>query len=599
MDTSLIPYLEGDLEHYTSEEIKEIERTGLKPGDYIYSDYYSPRKFIGFRRTEYGLKVVSEYVRDGKEDLIEPENFWRHNYYRLPYSPEEIHQKVIEAIQDHTKFSPSGTEETSDTTALMTFSPQALEAMKQEMEEKRQLVKVLEMQIDKYSSQLSSYVRQMEKFIGKVQKVLGIFELYLGVNEEIIQIHEGPKASDTAPIHVRQLILYADEEYGSEERGGLDWQTVEEFDNWLVDSGEWKTIAPEEKCIVGIKPRRRDKEYSKDPVYNAFMNAGNKMLYLIIRNGECLCRIYTDKGASKTLFPTEEEMSEVYQRMNDPEEYGFRKEDAQDEYLALARNALLIQGLFDRTEIFLPSAFRINVQDPNDPNLIFVRDAEMQLPTGRLPFKEWQKKINEGIDVGSRVLIIGNLIGYRVEYRSRFKRYYSDKSWNIPDAPSNGVYVVEERFTRTSMYNKNSTEYFVILYQPGGHVLYNWGYDWEDRKNRVSFLIKPEDKYVLHYDFIDPDDIDFYLTSRIDRPNYLDMMPILKEIKKQLQKEKEYEKDLVRLIANRIDVPENKVWNAVHWWKTKNKWKRFIRDDDAKALRMIEKKLLKEKEHAT
>jgi len=38
---------------------------------------------------------------------------------------------------------------------------------------------------------------------------------------------------------------------------------------------------------------------------------------------------------------------------------------------------------------------------------------------------------------------------------------------------------------------------------------------------------------------------------------------------------------------------EKSVWEAVEWWKYKNKWKRPIEQNDAKALRMIEKRLKK------
>ncbi len=37
---------------------------------------------------------------------------------------------------------------------------------------------------------------------------------------------------------------------------------------------------------------------------------------------------------------------------------------------------------------------------------------------------------------------------------------------------------------------------------------------------------------------------------------------------------------------------ESKVWEAIAWWKFKNKYKRPIDKDDAKALRMIQSKLI-------
>jgi len=60
--------------------------------------------------------------------------------------------------------------------------------------------------------------------------------------------------------------------------------------------------------------------------------------------------------------------------------------------------------------------------------------------------------------------------------------------------------------------------------------------------------------------------------------------------------ELKWEKEFVRmtveeLFRENIIVNEEKVWEAVNWWKNKVIWKRPITKDDAKALRMIKSKL--------
>ena len=76
------------------------------------------------------------------------------------------------------------------------------------------------------------------------------------------------------------------------------------------------------------------------------------------------------------------------------------------------------------------------------------------------------------------------------------------------------------------------------------------------------------------------------------------MMPILYEIKKQrlkeLQEESKFVKGLIddlKRTNNKLENVEQKVWDMVEWWKTKNKWKRAISENDEKAWRMIKKKL--------
>lgn len=78
------------------------------------------------------------------------------------------------------------------------------------------------------------------------------------------------------------------------------------------------------------------------------------------------------------------------------------------------------------------------------------------------------------------------------------------------------------------------------------------------------------------------------------------MMPILKSIRVHLVEEMNNEKEFIRFIADRNESKlskltrkqvEDKVAEAVSWWKYKNKWKRAITKDDTLALRMIEQKI--------
>lgn len=82
--------------------------------------------------------------------------------------------------------------------------------------------------------------------------------------------------------------------------------------------------------------------------------------------------------------------------------------------------------------------------------------------------------------------------------------------------------------------------------------------------------------------------------NRRDRAHFLRYGLLVWELRDQLLAEKAKEVDFVKLVAGRLDVDESKVWEAVDWWKFKNQWKRAIASDDAKALRMIEKRLSNE-----
>jgi len=89
------------------------------------------------------------------------------------------------------------------------------------------------------------------------------------------------------------------------------------------------------------------------------------------------------------------------------------------------------------------------------------------------------------------------------------------------------------------------------------------------------------------------DDVEYYINNRYERKDYLEILPILYTIKKERLEEIKQEKDFVKAMADRNNVPEEKVWEAVNWWKNKVIWKRPIREDDAKAWRMIKGRIKK------
>ncbi len=85
-----------------------------------------------------------------------------------------------------------------------------------------------------------------------------------------------------------------DEEVATTENDGLDFQDVDIFDGWLMENGNYKTLLPEPKGVIVFRPRRNRKDYG-DAYENLAKNPYNMMTYLLIRNGDCLYRIYSEK----------------------------------------------------------------------------------------------------------------------------------------------------------------------------------------------------------------------------------------------------------------------------------------------------------------
>lgn len=164
---------------------------------------------------------------------------------------------------------------------------------------------------------------------------------------------------------------------------------------------------------------------------------------------------------------------------------------------------------------------------------------------------------------------------------------------------------VEMRIIENGKYKftEEKTKIPVIRYNPGDEVAHGWygSEGYSERVNRISFKVDLQYDNILNYDNIDLKDVDFYLTNRLERRHYLDMMPILEGIKKMRLEEIEQEKGFVELLKGELlkagytdEKNEKIILDAIEWWKTSNMWKRPIAKDDELAMRMIKDKVFKD-----
>lgn len=531
----------------------------------------------------------------------------------------------------------------NETALISKNSKESLILLQNDLEIKRKNVEIIkafvsyEMEVkrrelEKVKDRLNGVLDIFNKQITRIMRVISSIELYLGIDEEIFQIQDGNKAPIETPITFRQRVLYMDEEVANTQDGGIDFENIELFDQWICHNENYKIIMPEEKGIVVLNPRRYDKQYAENDRYAGEKNKLNKTTYIFIRNGECLYRIYTEKiDIRPRLFPKKKELMELITNLENITYNSDKKraeEKLEDSTYQYKKRALLMQGLIDRTDILHPIPEKISIFKMDDtPNAFnFVYDDEEALPSGRLSFKEWAKVINSKIYNGSRIIISGeysNYCGYsdrKYFTQERLFKYYSNE-FNVPNLPSLGIYEVdlykpkEEiwiekskvkddelkdlkilRSTDTDYICEVVRQHLTILYNPKDVRYRGWSAtEMTERKNNIRFKIYTSDDFVLNYDQISLDDINFYLNNRSDRPNYLKMMPLLREMKKIRLKEIEKEKAFATMIVSELKnkVSFENVIDCIEWWKFKNKIKRPIDRDDSKAYRMIIKKLSK------
>ncbi len=553
-------------------------------------------------------------------------------YVKLDCSIEEAYQEgreLVESGQVPQMFVSDDEPENPSAVLAVNSKGRLLEqekALVKTEEKARRMAAKMTLYIERKKAEMQRMVweleRQMEQMrtqMTRIRRIITSIELYLGINEELVQIREGVPAPEDYPIYFRQMMLYMDEELAILGNGGADINDVEKFDEWLLKPGNLESCLPEQKGMVVFRYRRSDKDYG-DKWENMQMRYWNSRTFVLIRNGENVYRIFTENiNISPRLFPKRAEFQELLstvKAMNDESRHFFKsdREKIESQHHRYMAQALFMQGLIDRTQVFSPMSERLDLfnLDAHPGKIVLLYDEEDGLPDGRMRFLEWKDSINEQISEGSRIIISSPNHWTSRGYTSKkdFSDHYFvyNSEWSLPNLPSSGIYTVEavkkEKCGRydNGYFVDDNGEIMTFLYNPGDEVNFgkNWEWDPHPRKNRVRFMFNRKQPWVLNYDLISLADIEFYLHCRVDRPNYLTMLPLLIEAKENRLRELAWEMEFVRLICDRavqqgseinLQEMEAMVWRSIEWWKNKVKWKRPILKDDTKALRMIERRI--------
>jgi hypothetical protein len=429
----------------------------------------------------------------------------------------------------------------------------------------------------------------------KKSKMLRLLLTYLGVNEDVVQIADGEPAKEDEPLVVFQQKLFCDEELGIWEDGGLDIQHIEDFDKWEVKNID--TFLYRQRSVVAWQVRRREKHYCEDKLDNFFLNLGNRTTYLLIRNGQQIYRIWSDITIPGSLFPTKLEYEKIMADGFGNEEY--KKKKLQAKHESYMFGLVAIQGLIERTDILGPGLRgKVNlIKNQLGTMVELVRDAEPEhfLGDGNLRWREFLEKNQATIEVGSRVSLVGDFRGSK-DYPNDW-RTEPFRPGRLPSPTE--VCIVTEAIPHGHFGDKGDWKTY---YSPRDEV---WG--WQDdgrywrkwasriRKRRVSFKFYTSE--ALNIDTITAEDCEYYERSRLDRADYLDLLRVIHFVKHIKMEERKLEEEFVKLVAGRLGAGDDKfplIRENIQHWKMKNKWKRGLMVDDAKALRMIERRCRKE-----
>lgn len=584
--------------------------------DFLYEPHYPQAK-----DAKPETLVVLEYEFGRTRATINefmPDSRFKRKYLRIEGPIEEAEKQAWAAMQEPQKLAPADSKKTeSETTALAVNSQEAhLRLYQQQFQLAFDRAERVRRIMERKREQLAFIASTWQGRLSYLNQVLSMVEAYMGVYEEITLIRDGQSASAETPIHFIQAISYMDEEVGDVELRmageiGVQFDSIEVFDRWLVRDGHWKNIVPYEKCVAAMKVTRQHRDYGGDVFLARMARLEHNKIYFIIRNGEKIFRIHTGLSYGDKLFPEQEEMLELMQEL-DEAQWERKRLEIKKRQIEWQKRVAFLQGLIDRTSVFQPHTPGLNLfaeDDYDAGRLILIRNAEnVRLPDGRLPYKEWHKKLNGTIKRGSRVIITNLEAKWHPDTgtgKSFWISRFGGNFWRShPPLPKPGIYSVEDVEERKD-YSGKPTRYFKILYNPGDTIYDGW---WErgQRKNRVGFWLREDDWFMLHYDVMSLDDVSFYIGRRIERRNYREILPLLYEVyrtrKEELAEEADFVKGFLLVEGNRLETGkggnvefnEDDLWEAVDWWKTKNLWQRAIQDDERKAWRMIRNRIVRQ-----
>lgn len=270
----------------------------------------------------------------------------------------------------------------------------------------------------------------MQKKLHVVEDKIFTLEVYAGLQEKVKQIADGAPAPADTKITVRQSLLFMDEETLFDfDQGGMDFERLEDFDEWVVKPESMARILPEQRGIVAFRVRRHEKDYGiPTTLWQAWANAEKNMLnfetYLLIRNGERAYRIASSVDFQPRLIPLKDEFGNAFTEVEtsrhnfkagkrDPDivhritpdhfDYDEHAEKLRDHLKQYNRVVVLLQGLLDRSECFHPHPPVNLAEQENMINwLNLVRDEEGALGAGSLSqtWEEYRDRCNSTLEPG-------------------------------------------------------------------------------------------------------------------------------------------------------------------------------------------------------
>lgn len=157
------------------------------------------------------------------------------------------------------------------------------------------------------SMTLKARLEPMKASIENIDDRIFNINLYAGIFENIQTIADGAPAAKEERLRICQRRLYMDEECLLDyEAGGMEFDGLKAFDQWLAKPVNRDRILPFPRCMVSMRVRRNVKDRSGiglDAYVQIREAQADKLTFLIVRNGDQLYRVSTEIDFGELMFP--------------------------------------------------------------------------------------------------------------------------------------------------------------------------------------------------------------------------------------------------------------------------------------------------------
>ena len=442
-----------------------------------------------------------------------------------------------------------------------------------------------------FEEQAAAALAQTEdvrNYVDKLTQSIGSLDLYVGKGVEVETITEGAPAGEDIPLTIVQRKLIMSEELALWADVSADFDFSREshfFEALRENEGLVRQIFPTERCVLVMAATRYEIDYG-DVWTNAQRNRENKKVFLLVRNGANIHRVFSPVeshlGAAR-LFPSSDEQERIFRGIDGRdirfEDLAYTDKLVEHEAHALhyKRFLLLICGLDHRLKLFGafypgPASFDFVSLEFQAAHLNFLRDeGRAVLGKELMPLHKWIAEKNRYLRSGSRVLCLWGALMNPVTAPGAC----------FPDTSRNGF---DRRYT------SDRTFEVAIAYRDGESICVDaevTGYSWSSHKDR-RFKCKvdltayrPDYEESLAYlclDAVLPKEIAAYMASRATRQDHVYYIRFFKHALAHLETERATEAGVRKALLEALEAAKlasgkaalELIDQAVNAWRAAN-----------------------------